>query len=226
MNIHNQKETQVFSLIDEIFSEEQEKKEPAFCICGQCRLDVGCYVLNRLEPRYVVSERGVAHTDHPYQDKIQETADLAALIHEGIIRVSGQKRPDFPHTDAPHEQVEQSGEYGFPMIKGRVFDGNTFEPICNIDVVLRTEGKLVEMVDPNWQNPCHIYDNSSGSFYFLPKPTPGGSAQPDNPIRFEIFIDDSRFEALHHFFMIAPGGNYVIDTSEGYSTEDLYLFEK
>jgi len=238
MNIYNQKEAQVFSLIDDIFGEEKEKREPAFCVCGQCRLDVACYVLNRVEPRYVISERGVAHTEGHYQAKIQETADLAALIHEGIDRVSSQKRPDFPHTGEPKQRVEQRGMMFFPMIKGRVFNGNTFEPVCNIDVFLNIDSEPVEMVDPNWQNPCHIYDNSSGSFYFLPKPFKPGSSLLDDPVRFEILIDDLRFEPLRHFFSISPTGspggrpglpvgrNNTVNTSGGYSTEDLYLFEK
>ena len=51
-----------------------------------------------------------------------------------------------------------------------------------------------------------------------------------NIFSFEIFIDDGRFESLHHFFVIAPVGSEAADVtihaSEGYSTEDLYLFDK
>jgi len=230
MKIRNQKETQVIALIDEIFGEETQKETPAFCVCGQCRLDVACYVLNRVEPRYVVSERGVAHTENPFKDKIQETADIAALIHEGIDRVSSHKRPDFPHTGESGPQLEQGGICSFPMIKGRVFDGNTFEPVCNIDVFLKADGDHVEMVDPNWQNPCHIYPTGAGYFFFLPKPVAADSVTPGLSFRFEIFIDDNRFEPLHHFFMITPVRNetesFAFETSDGYSTEDLYLFEK
>ena len=182
MKIHNQKEAQVITLVDEIFGEEKEKKERAFCTCTQCRLDVACYVLNRLEPRYVVSERGVAHTEHPYQDRVQETADIAALIHEGIDRVSRKKRPDFPHEEESQPSAEEDALCAFPMIKGRVFNGTTFEPVCNIDIFLRVNGELVEMVDPNWQNPCHIYENGSGSFFFLPKFTPNCKAKNVPPV--------------------------------------------
>jgi competence protein ComFB len=227
MKIHNQKEVQVITLVDEIFSDEKEER--TFCTCGQCRLDVACYVLNRLEPRYVVSERGVAHTENPYQDRIQETADIAALIHEGIDRVSRTKRPDFPHNEESQLSAEEGALCAFPMIKGRVFNGTTFEPVCNIDVFLRVNGEVVEMVDPNWQNPCHIYENGSGSFFFLPKPAAAESSGLDTSLSFEVFVDDKRFETLHHFFMIAPVRNesadFTVHTSEGYSTEDLYLFE-
>ena len=230
MNIHNRIEAQVIALVDEIFGEEKEKIERAFCTCSQCRLDVACYALNRLQPRYVVSERGVAHTENPYQDRIQENADLAALIHEGIDRVSNKKRPDFPHEDDSQPAAEDGAARAFPMIKGRVFNGNTFEPVCNIDVFLRVNGEIVEMVDPNWQNPCHIYENGSGSFFFLPKPAPAGSPSPDSSNSYEVLIDDDRFETLHHFFMIAPVGkeaaDFTVHTSKGCSAGDLYLFEK
>ncbi len=230
MNIHNQKEAQVIALVDEIFGEEKAKKERAFCICSQCRLDVACYVLNRLEPVYVVSERGVAHTENPYQDKIQETADIAALIHEAIDRVSRHKRPDFPHVEDIKPLNEEGAVYTFPIIKGRVFNGTTFEPVSNIDVLLRFDGRPVEMVDPNWQNPCHIYSSGSGSFFFLPKPKAADSPKPGITFSFEILIDDHRFETLHHFFTISPVGKETADfsvyASEGYSTEDLFLFDK
>jgi competence protein ComFB len=228
MNIHNQRETQVISFIDEIFAEERGKAERAFCTCSQCMLDVACYVLNRLDPRYVVSERGVAHTEHTYPDKVQETADIAALIHEGIDRVSALKRPDFPHDDISQTEKGAGVAYNFPIIKGRVFNGNTFEPVSEIDVYLRMDTGPVEMVDPNWKNPCHIY--SSGSFFFLPKPLPVSQQPAADSFKFEILIEDDRFEILRHFFIVTPvkgdAEAATLHANEGFSTEDLYLFEK
>ena len=230
MNIHNQVEDLVISLVNDIFDEERATKKREFCVCAQCRLDVTCYALNRAKPRYVISERGLAHTEPTYLDQIQETADIVALIREGIERVSTTKRPFFPHSpDAGHRPTGDF-MYNFPVIKGRVFNGNTFEPIVNVDVFLKKESAMVEMVDPNWQNPCHLYDSGSGSFFFLPAPISTDEEGEINQFKFEIHVDDHRFEALHHFFTLAATSEGVfqdaLHTNSSYSTEDIYLFPK
>lgn len=230
MNIHNQVQDLVVELVDEIFDEEKATKKRSFCVCRQCRLDVSCYVLNRVEPRYVVSERGVAHTEAEYTQKIQQTADIVALIHEGIERVSSAKRPFFSHSPDDDFYPQANAVFNFPMVKGRLFNGNNFEPVNEIDVYLRSDEELVEMVDPNWQNPCHIYGAGSGAFFFLPAPVEADEAGEERTFKFEILIDDHRFDPLHHFFSLESVASeryrYALHTNESHSTDDLYLFPK
>ena len=228
MNIHNQMEDLATQLVDDIFGEEKSKQKKTFCVCNQCRLDVSCYVLNRLEPRYVISERGVAHTESGYLEKVQENADIATLIREGIDRVSSTKRPFFSHSGDDDFHPQKGAVFSFPMIKGRVFNGNNFEPISDINVLLRVDSQPAVMVDPNWRNPCYIYESGAGSFFFLPSPVEADKSGEKKSFKFEIFIDDRRFEPLHHFFSISAISDevfrYTVRTNESYACEDLYLF--
>ena len=230
MNIHNQMQDLVVDLVTEIFDAEKIAKKRSFCVCTQCRLDVSCYVLNRVQPRYVISERGVAHTESRYTQHIQENADIATLVHEGIERVSSSKRPFFTHTADDDYRPQQGAVYNFPMVKGRIFNGNNFEPISEVDVILRSVSEIVVMADPNWQNPCHIYESSSGAFFFLPAPIAAADQGEHKSFQFEIIVEDKRFDALHHFFTMNSVADarsrYALHTNESYSTEDLYIFPK
>ncbi len=230
MNIHNQMQDLVVNLVSEIFDGEMSARERSFCVCSQCRLDVSCYVLNRVQPMYVISERGVAHTQSMSTREIQETADIATLIHEGIEKVSSSKRPFFTHAGDDTFHADQGAMYNFPLIKGRLFNGNNFEPIGHVDVCLLSETELVKMIDPNWQNPCHIYESGSGAFYFLPSPLAAEGPGTEKSFDFEIVVDDDRFDTLHHFFTMTSISDeryrYALHTNASYSTEDLYLFPK
>ena len=230
MNIHNQMEDLVTEFVTDIFDEEKTTKQRTFCVCSQCELDVSCYVLNRIEPRYLTSERGAAHTEGPYLEKIQENADIATLIHEGIERVSSTKRPNFSHRADDDFHPREGAVYNLPMIKGRFFDGGNFEPVGSIDVYLRADSHMVDMVDPNWQNPCHTYCSGQGSFFFLPAPARAEGPGKEKVFQFEIVVDDDRFEALHHFFSITAVSDerfrYELHPSESFSCEDLYLFPR
>jgi competence protein ComFB len=230
MNIHNQMQDLVVSLVTEIFDAERLTEKRSFCVCSQCRLDVSCYVLNRVQPRYVISERGVAHTESLYSQQVQENADIVTLIHEGIERVSSSKRPFFSHTTDDSFRPEQGAVYNFPMVKGRIFNGNNFEPISQVDVALKADSEMVAMADPNWQNPCHIYESSSGAFFFLPSPTSAAKPGDQKSFQFEVIVEDDRFDALHHFFSMTSVADarsrYALHTNESYSTADLYIFPK
>ncbi|MBT3274240.1 MAG: late competence development ComFB family protein [Spirochaetales bacterium] len=228
MTVHNQMEDLVINLVNEIFDEEKATKQGSYCICKQCRTDVSCYVLNRIEPRYVISERGLAHTESAYLERIQETADLVTLIREGIEQVSATKRPFFAHSEDCDHRQDHGSMFNFPIIKGRVLNGNTFEPIVNVDVFLKCDSAMLEMVDPNWRNPCHLYDSGTGSFFFLPAPVSATSLGEKRAFQFEILVDDHRFEPLHHFFTLDTVSNEgfrdALHTNESHSAENLYLF--
>jgi competence protein ComFB len=40
----------------------EEKKDPEFCYCNKCKLDVKTHALNHLKPKYVASEKGEIFT--------------------------------------------------------------------------------------------------------------------------------------------------------------------
>ena len=230
MKIHNLLEEIVIQKVHEIFNEEEQNPVLGFCTCEQCRLDVACYVLNRTNPEYAVSGRGFAHMKAEYDEDSQKIADITALIMEGIKKVSRSKRPFFPHTEGKPEESSDQPHYNYPIIAGRFFDGKTFEPVSDIDVLLTSEEKQVLMKNPNWQNPYHIAHSTAGNFMFWPEPLPAKKPGLKKSVNFKISTRSEAYEVLTHIFTIRiTSGNERIDTfnlNENYLLEDLYLFRR
>lgn len=229
MKIHNQLEEVVVDTVNEIFDEEAQTGQTGYCTCDQCRLDVACYVLNRSRPRYTLSGRGVAHLNFDYQERLQEKADLVALIRAGIETVSRTKRPNFSHDDARTESPRPSGPlYNFPVIKGRVFHGSTFEPVNGVEVLLTSEGTPVKMIDARWQNPYPLVENVAGLYVFWPYPVAAQKDGETNSFSFAVELRDTAYEPLiHHFTMKLTATDSYVDSPHGnlyHRVEDLYLF--
>lgn len=58
MELHNYMEDVVEKVISELISDPKN-----FCTCQQCRKDVAAFALNRLQPRYVATHKGLAFTE-------------------------------------------------------------------------------------------------------------------------------------------------------------------
>jgi len=227
MNIHNQLEDEVLKKVNEIFNEEEIGESAHFCTCHQCRLDVACYVLNRMTPLYTVSGRGLAHLESDYQDKLQREADIVSLIKEGIDHVSNAKRPHFPHADEKEEETPEGPFYNFPQIVGRIFNSTNFEPVFDISVSLFFNKEPAKMVNPNWQNPCRIVSNATGVFSFWPYPQPADAKGLKREFELELAVDDPAVEPLRHYIKIALiSSNEFLQYESGsriYNVDDLYL---
>ena len=148
MNVHNMMEDMVSAEVETLY-EQVSKANPAWltCSCKNCRLDTISYVLNRVQPKYVVSGRGVTHSHEIFADH-QLIADISALAMEGIRIISSTKRP---FHNLPREECEVKEEFdpnfNFPTFSGVILDGNTFEPVSGATVTLKLNGKKAEMVD-------------------------------------------------------------------------------
>ena len=103
MDIHNSMEEFVYETVNEIFEEKAKSGFP-LAHCYQCRLDVACYVLNRIKPEYIISGRGLAHYESDYQDHLQTSADIVALVNEGLRKIDARRRPYY--ANSPQEKQE------------------------------------------------------------------------------------------------------------------------
>lgn len=92
MDIRNIMEDAVKVLVEELFEREDREKRLGYCTCDQCKLDVECYVLNRVKPEYIVSSRGLAYSEKEGLDKVQRQADLISLVKEAWGKVSHTPR--------------------------------------------------------------------------------------------------------------------------------------
>lgn len=230
MEIHNLMEDMVKSTVDELFNADRPGPS-SWCTCQQCRMDVACYVLNRMKPEYVVSSRGLAHSEQDYNEKLQRLADVVSLVREGWAKINASKRPHFEHKNriAP-VNLPEGPVFNFPPIMGRLFDGGNFAPIENLSVSLLDEhGALVAMMDANWQNPSPLVKNTAGTFIFWPFPVRAAAERQERLFTFHVKVPASEgYDELSHFielrFSAQSSAQDQFSMQEVYRLPDLYLF--
>jgi competence protein ComFB len=222
-------EDAVIKVVDGICDEDAASDSPKYCDDPECRMDVVCYVLNRVPQRYVSSARGQAHMETILNNDHQLFVDLVTLTHEGLRRVTSTRRSFYG--SQPTSAAGVSGPtFYFPVVKGRLFDGLTFEPITGVEVQLRRDDALVEMLDSRWQNPFELVTNTPGQFLFWPRPI----SQQDDPesreFELEIRVESEQYETFHHYFSLGltstppmPGS---VDLTGEHRLPDLYLIPK
>ncbi len=228
MKIHNLMEEIVLDKIDEILKEYKERKlGKDLKTAEKYRFDVACYVLNRIEPVYVVSGRGLAYLDADYIDQLQKNADLVTYIHQGIERVMNVKRPYYDKKKKKDELDRKGNFFNFPIIKGRIFNSRNFGPLAGIRIELNHKGKRMKMIEDTWQNPYIISDKTAGKFLFLPYPLEAGKKGEKRNFELELVACYKGFEELRHYFSIElQADDTVIDyfrVNRVYEIKDLYL---
>jgi competence protein ComFB len=229
MDIRNIMEDAVKVLVEELFEREDREKRLGYCTCDQCKLDVECYVLNRVKPEYIVSSRGLAYSEKEGLDKVQRQADLISLVKEAWGKVSHTPRLSTDHLGKKAPAAAREGPvYNFPTIMGRVFDGRTFAPLGEGAVRLLADGKDADMVDPNWQNPFILAGATGGTFIFWPRTIAASPEEGERKFIFEVKVDVPALEGLSHFveITIAPERSARLDFSlqRVHKVPDLYLF--
>jgi competence protein ComFB len=230
MDIHNTNEDLVFTLVQSIFDEIQNSGNPEnYCLCYQCRIDTTCYALNRVEPHYIVSNRGFTRFEQTSIKRQQIEADITSLIYKGLRLVNHNLRPTAPHDGsiAAHAKANHP-VFDIPTIAGRIFNGSSFEPITGVDVSLYSEGELVEMRNNNWQNPYSMVPSTPGAFSFWPAPITADAPEATKEFKFSIRIVSADYEPLSHFFTISASSKFHNPQSYAlnrtFKLPDLYLF--
>jgi Late competence development protein ComFB. len=229
MEIRNLMEDAVKVVVEELFAREMRERSLGYCTCDQCKLDVECFVLNRVKPEYIVSSRGLAYSEKEGLDKVQRAADVISLVKEGWGKVTHAPRSTSDHQAKPRSEEGREGpSYNFPTIMGRVFDGRTFAPLGEGTVRLMSGSSEIEMVDPNWQNPFVLAGATGGTFIFWPKPVEATSLEEERSFVFEIKVEVPGLEILSHFVEISlkPEARPRFDFSlqRVQKVPDLYLF--
>lgn len=229
MEIRNLMEDAVKTVVDELFEIESRDHRLGFCTCQQCRLDVSCYVLNRVKPEYIVSSRGLAYSEKEGLDKVQRRADVISLVKEGWSKVTHTPRLTVDHaSQEPATPLPHGPFFNFPTIMGRVFDGRTFAPIAEGRVRLLAKGAEVEMVDRNWQNPFILAGGTAGTYIFWPNPVHGKKAKEERAWAFEVRIEAPGFDPISHFIELSLQAETELhqdfSLQRVHKLPDLYLF--
>jgi len=230
MDIHNTNEDVVFTEAEKIFEEIQKNGNPeGFCLCEQCRADTICYTLNRIEPYYIMSNRGLTRLEFTGMKRQQVEADVNTLLYKGIRLVNHNLRPTAPHDGSSSQKPKiNSPVFDIPPISGRIFDGISFEPVVDIDIALYSEGELVPARNNNWQNPYTIVPSTPGVYSFWPAPLITTEADISKDIKFAIKVNSPNYEVLNHHFDITLISRNIDPQSQtlnrSFKLPDLYLF--
>jgi len=230
MDIHNTNEDLVFESVQTIFDGIQKSGNPEnYCLCYQCRIDTICYTLNRIEPRYIVSNRGFTRIEQTGIKHQQIEADITSLIYKGLRLVNHNLRPTAPHDGTPQGSLKINHPmYDIPTISGRMFNGETFEPVVDIEVSLYCDGELVGMRNSNWQNPFLMNTSTPGAFSFWPAPITADVPDMTKEFKFSVRVSSPDYEPLSHFFNISSISKFHNPQSYAlnrtFKLPDLYIF--
>jgi competence protein ComFB len=229
MKLHNINEDIVLSEVANIFNFIEANGNPEdICICAQCRLDTACYVLNRIEPYYIVSNRGVVRIAQESINRQQKNVDIITIIHEGIKQINKNRRM-FSHGLYAGSSVNMNRPvFNIPTIVGRVFNGLNFTPMEDIEVELRRNGDIVTMIDNNWQNPYQLSSHCAGAFNFWPMPIQAEDIGITRDFEFSVKIKTSNFGELNHAFKIPITSGIqpisAFSKERTFKLPDLYIF--
>lgn len=198
MFIHNIMEDKVLSFLAEILKEKK-----GICKCQQCQMDMACYALNKLKPKYIISSRGIVHSNDSSLETQQNNADIFAVINEAVEKVSSSTRhsPQFEYKELQEKITGAQEEifyYNFPQITGRVICSDSLLPIIDAKVWLlnNNDEKPITMVNNSWNNPVHLVDRMNGSFAFWPVPLITKDNNKEMEFQFNIKIQKNEYETL------------------------------
>ena len=226
MDIHNIMEELVSDTVTEIFSDQNYISSCGCCDTESCRNDVVCFVLNRIPPVYATSSRGLAHIGKTVIDKPQVTADIVALVNEGIRQVSAHQRYDAPNPDMT---IPEPPLYNFPIIKGKVMDGKTFAPYAGSSITLKIDGQKALMHGLRWSNPYPLVQETEGDFLFWPSPLKASKEGEKKTFSLSLELEADGYKPVKHFIDLEiQSDNQFINSAEVnriHKLEPIYLFD-
>ncbi|MDR0785509.1 MAG: late competence development ComFB family protein [Treponema sp.] len=229
MELHNTNEDIVISEVTNIFNSLERKENPEnICTCAQCRMDTVCYVLNRIKPHYIVSNRGVVRVEQEGIEEQQKKADIITIIHAGIKQINKNRRVSSHGFYTSGSTNMNKPVFNIPTIIGYLFNGVNFTPMKDIEIELRRNGDLVTMIDSNWQNPYQILSHGEGMFTFWPAPIQAESIDICRDFEFSVKVKTPGFEELNHLFKISVVSEIrnisAFSRDRRFKLPDLYLF--
>lgn len=143
--------------------------------------DVAAYVLNRVTPRYVMSERGflrlaLEHSDDEATDQsMANVIGMMMLVNRGVELVQSRRRGHAPRSASDGGEQGDDSQAGltlvhnYPQLIGRVVDARTGNPVYGATVQLYVDGKLVPPESGGWHNPYVTREKTQGHFSFWPQ---------------------------------------------------------
>lgn len=77
-------------LVEEVLLDYLKKRED-ICNCSRCTLDMKAFILNKVPPHYIVSDRGYLHWKLD-EMRTQFNVDILAVVVEAAEKINNNKR--------------------------------------------------------------------------------------------------------------------------------------
>lgn len=225
MSIKNILENIVLNKIDEVLKEKKD-----ICQCSQCKLDIACYTLNHLKPKYIISERGFIHEELKKYKELQTDIDILSTIFDAINIIMTNRRADTNHQFIENKKQADNNDlcYNFPHIVGHVYNGENLEPEFDMEISLYRNNKLVEMEKQDWKNPYKIVKPVAGVFSFWPKSQITDKVNKIEEFNFEIRLSKKGFKQINRFFTLRQISDQkrltTITKDRIFHLEDFFIF--
>ncbi|HPS56823.1 MAG TPA: late competence development ComFB family protein [Spirochaetota bacterium] len=159
MEYFNLMELVVRDTVDEILGRDESLKSIKFQ-----RNDIIAYVLNRIAPKYVTSERGIIHTRIENRIKFQEHSDILFLAYEAIDLFLKRRGSE---TGAAHPVDTRTNL--LPYLIGEVLEETTLSIIPGLRVSLLHGESDAKLMEDGWKNPYEITKATRGYYHFWPE---------------------------------------------------------
>jgi competence protein ComFB len=198
--------------------------------------DVAAYTLNRLPPRYIMSERGFTRlaadhlVDSDNEDGLASLVEVLILVNKAIDTVKSRRKVEKYEKGSglpPEEELPDVRKYwhNLPYLIGRVLDKKTREPVLDATVRVMIEGRLAEPAERGWLNPYCTNAGTKGFYSFLPKPI--RSRSKNKTFTLELVIDHPQYRTVKVQRKIQTDGELTtyqfIRSDQILNLEDCYL---
>ena len=170
MQLKNYQEDIVLKAIDIALEERPELQDDPAAVN-----DVAAYVLNRLPPRYIMSERGFTrlaaeHLDE-HNSSLGSMIGILVLVNQGIDVVTRRRKPSVNASGQPISMEEQlSPVHNLPQIFGKVVNAESGAAVHGASVRLSINGRTATPAEPGWPNPFVTQRSTNGYYSFWPAP--------------------------------------------------------
>lgn len=135
--------------------------------------DVAAYVLNRVPPRYIMSERGFTRLAAEHFDEnsssLGSMIGILVLVNEGIELIERRRKPFAADgTRGLSVDEEVSPVHNLPQLFGKVVDSHSGAAVDGASVRLSVDGRTAEPAQPGWPNPFITQHSTNGYYSFWP----------------------------------------------------------
>jgi len=150
-------------------------------------LDVAAYVLNRIPPKYITSDRGftreiVQGAGNGEQQRLVNAIELITQVNRAIDVVIRRRRDSAPArvkrpsgSTSPEAEQQLTYFYNMPHIFGRIVDARDGKPVISARATLWINERLSPPAEAGWRNPFFTNKQTGGYFSFWPHVETGGS---------------------------------------------------